>query len=231
MSKKRNGKDELANKSSKQEVVVDTSKNEVAKATDSVAKETLQNAFSQGMLDKLDDNYSADEEANKISKKNKKLKDKLGNKKIAIVVLVIVLLILLLRSCGIGDKNIGPNIEQSGFVEQEDTHPDHVDGYTAIPVVDDFSVSKSKPYVTLYNPESNAGYSYLQYRFTNLETGEVIYESNLVEPGYKFSVPFGEMLEAGEYNVLVEILNFDYDDYTTRKNGGQSEIIVTVYSE
>lgn len=231
MSRKRNGKNELVNKSSKQEVVVDTSKNEVAKATDSEAKKVIQNAFSQGMLDSLDESYDADEEAEKIQKKNKKLKRKLGDKRTTIVVLLIVILILLLRSCGLGDEGKKPFIEQAGLVEQEQTHPEHVDGYTAIPVVDDFSVSKSKPYITLYNPETNAGYSYLQYRFTDIDTGEVIYESGYVEPGQKFSVAFGELLKAGEYNVLVEILNYDYDDYTVRKNGGQSEIIVTVYSE
>lgn len=195
------------------------------------AKNLIQDDFSQGVLDELDNSLDADDEAKEIKKKNKKLKDKLNVKKISIVVLIIVILILLLRSCGIGDKNIGPNIEQSGLVEQEDAHPDHVAGYTAIPVVDDFTVSKSKPHITLYNPESNMGYSYLQYRFTDVATGEVIYESGLVEPGHKFSVAFGEFLEAGEYNVLVEILNFDYQDYEVRKNGGQSEIVVTVYND
>lgn len=151
-------------------------------------------------------------------------------KQISIIALIIIILILLLKSCG-GENGILPPIfEDAEYVEQQKEHPDHIDGYTAIPVVDDFTVSKSKPYVTLYNPEVNSGYSYLKYKFTNTETGEVIYESDLVKPGKYFSVPFGEFLEAGQYNVKVEIFNFDYKDYTKQKNGGQSEITITVYS-
>lgn len=189
----------------------------------------MQNGISQVVMEELDETLDAEDEADEIEKKNKILKNKMRAKKIGILVLIGIILILLLKSCS-GDivEKLKPILEDSEYIEQDSGHPDHVDGTTAIPVVDDFTVSKSKPYVNLYNPEVNQGYSYLQYRFTDIHSGDVIYESKLVEPGKKFSVAIGDMLEIGEYDVLVEILNFDYNDFETRKNGAQSEITITV---
>lgn len=201
----------------------------IIKAADENVSETvMQEDLSQVLFEELDDSLDAEDEAREIKRKNKKLKDRVSVKKVAILVLVFIILILLLKSCSGEGGIISPIFEDAEYVEQEKEHPDHIDGYTAIPVIDDFTVSKSKPYVTLYNPETNQGYSYLKYKFTNIDTGEVIYESGLVEPGKKFSVPFGEFLEVGEYNVKVEIFNFSYRDYTKQKNGGQSEITITI---
>lgn len=205
----------------------DTLQSEITETSGSLqdSKPQLQEN-SEATLDILDMSLDADNEAKEIEDSNEKLNKKVKKKKVTILVLLIIIIILLLKSCGNGDIEL-PRFETSEYVEQED-YPEHVDGYTAIPVVDDFTVSKSRPYIALYNPETNKGYSYLQYRFTDIHTGEVIFESGLVEAGQKFSVAFGELLGVGEYEVFVEILNFDYNDYTQRKNGGQSQIIITV---
>ena len=205
----------------------DTLQTEITQASESLQnnKPKLQEN-SQATLNMLDMSLDADNEAKEIEDSNEKLNKKVKKKKTIILVLLIIIIILLLKSCG-NDKIELPRFETSDYVEQDD-YPKHVDGYTAIPVVDDFTVSKSRPYIALYNPETNKGYSYLQYKFTNIHTGEVIFESGLVEAGQKFSVAFGEMLGVGEYDVFVEILNFDYNDYTKRKNGGQSQITIKV---
>lgn len=222
-NKRKTSNNKVASRNSLEEKIIKA-------AEENVSETVMQEDLSQVLLEELDDSLGAEDEAREIRRSNKKLKEKMSVKQISIIALIIIILILLLKSCG-GENGILPPIfEDAEYVEQQKEHPDHIDGYTAIPVVDDFTVSKSKPYVTLYNPETNSGYSYLKYKFTNTETGEVIYESGLVEPGKKFSVPFGEFLEAGQYNVKVEIFNFDYKDYTKQKNGGQSEITITVYS-
>lgn len=191
-----------------------------------VKESPMRQEETQDNMVQLDISLDAEGEAEEIKKKNKKLEQKAWIKKVFILVLILVIIILLIKSCGGGTAS-KPDLEKAEYIEQG-SYPEHVDGYTAIPVVDDFTVSKEQPYVTLYNPETNKGYSYLQYRFTDEATEKVIYESGLVEAGKKFSVAFGDFLDVGEYDVLVEILNFDYSDHTQRKNGGQSHIVVTV---
>ena len=72
------------------------------------------------------------------------------------------------------------------------------------------------------------GYSYLVYKFTDLDTKKVIYESKLVEAGKKFSVNFGDLLEVGTHKVSVDIYSYDYKDPSIQKNGGHSDIKITV---
>lgn len=189
-------------------------------------EEKIKDIVAEEKIAKLEDNER------KQTKKNKKLKNKVSTRNIIIVILIIIIILLLLRSCspdGGNSPTAKPDLENAEYV-QPDEVPDteHVEGTTAIPVISDFTVSKKYPYATLFNPESNSGYSYLSYKFTNSETGEVIYESKLVEPGKKFSVAFGDMLEVGKYKVSVDIYSFDYTNPSVQKNGGHSDIVVTV---
>ena len=189
-------------------------------------EDEIKDIVAEEKIAKLEDNEREQ------SKKNKKLKNKIINRNILILILIIIIILLLLRSCSADSSSsptTKPDLENAEYV-QPDEVPDteHVEGTTAIPVISDFTISKKYPYATLFNPESNEGFSYLQYRFTNSDTGEVIYESKLVQPGKKFSVAFGDMLEVGTYNVSVDIYSFDYNNPSIQKNGGHSEIVVTV---
>lgn len=190
------------------------------------SQEEIKDIVSEEKIAKLEDNEREQ------SKKNKKLKNKVSNRNVLIMILIIIIIILLLKSCsadGGSSQTTKPELENAEYVLPDEV-PDveHVEGTTAIPVISDFTVKKSYPYATLFNPESNSGYSYLAYKFTNSDTGEVIYESKLVEPGKKFSVAFGDMLEVGTYNVSVDIYSFDYTDPSIEKNGGHSDIVVTI---
>lgn len=173
-----------------------------------------------------------EDEKQQEQRKNKKLKRKVLFKNVLIVILIIIIILLLLKSCSSdGGSKLKPlvDFENGVYVEPNEVpNVEHVEGTTAIPVISDFTVSKSFPYVTLFNPDVNLGYSYLKYKFTNKDTGDVIYESKLVQPGKKFSVAFGDMLEIGTYNVSVEIYSYDYDDPTIQKNGGHSDIKVVI---
>lgn len=168
------------------------------------------------------------------SKKEEKKKDKKKIYDIIILILIVIIIILLLRSCHRVEQGVtNPpqiEIETGEYVEPSEETSNKVSGYTDIPVITDFTVSKSDPYKTLYNPETNKGKSYLTYTFTNEETGEIIYESKLVQAGdeYKFSVPFGELLEVGSYRVEVKVGNLDYNNPDITKNGTVSNITITV---
>ena len=189
-------------------------------------EDEIKDIVAEEKIAKLEDNEREQ------SKKNKKLKNKIINRNILSLILIIIIILLLLRSCSADSSSsptTKPDLENAEYV-QPDEVPDteHVEGTTAIPVISDFTISKKYPYATLFNPESNLGYSYLSYKFTNSDTGEVIYESKLVEPGKKFSVAFGDMLEVGKYKVSVDIYSFDYTNPSVQKNGGHSDIVITI---
>lgn len=165
-------------------------------------------------------------------KQNKKLKNKVDNRNIVILILLVIIVILLLKSCSGGclsfNSIVKPQVEDAEYIEQETSPVARQEkGRTDIPVIQDFKVSKTSPYQSLYNPESNTGNSYLRYIFSDADTKEVIYESDLVEPAYKFSVPFGDMLDIGEHDVIVEVVIVDFETYVSHSST-KSEITITV---
>lgn len=187
-------------------------------------KSISQDIITEEIISELEDDR--DEQ----SKKNKKLKKKVNKRNIVIGILIIIIILLLLRSCS-NDSHNSPSlkpIETADYVNPNIEDKKHTEGTTAIPVISDFTITKDYPYATLFNPKSNMGYSYLVYKFTDLDTKKVIYESKLVEAGKKFSVNFGDLLEVGTHKVSVDIYSYDYKDPSIQKNGGHSDIKITV---
>ena len=183
-----------------------------------------------------ENNSNVDDQLNELiednqagTKKNKALKRKIFGKNITIFILLVIIIILLLRGCspqeGTFDNNKIPVLERSEYIENEveDTKTPHID----IPLVHDIAVTKKAPYVKLYNPKTNTGKYYLQYAFYLVEGDELIYESNLVEPDYKFSVDFARLLKKGEYDAYVKIRTFRISDLS-ECNGVTNNLTITV---
>lgn len=185
-------------------------------------QEEVDDIINEEIISELEDNKRLQ------GKKNKKLTNKVRARNITIGVLIIIIILLLLKSCSRGNEPSKKPIETADYIGREIKDDKHVDNTTAIPVISNFTVTKDYPYATLFNPKSNKGYSYLLYKFTDAKSGVVIYESNLVEAGKKFSVDFGNKLSAGKHKVSVDILAFDYKDTSIQKNGGHSDITITV---
>ena len=105
------------------------------------------------------------------------------------------------------------------------TDPDN----TMIPMISDITVSASEGHAdnVLINPEGNG--CYFIYSITRNDTGEVLYESGLVEPG-KAIVGFdlGEIPEPSEYEVTVAIETRDVNNYEQELNGGDMQTTLTV---
>ena len=158
--------------------------------------------------------------------KKKKLKDILNSRNIIIALLVIIVILLLFKLFIKDDNN--SLFEDGKLVAQEVTEESLEEGRTAIPVIDNFTVTTKLPYANLYNPEVNYGNSYLSYKFTNTDTNEVFYESKLVQAGQYFSVNFAELLGVGSFNCKVDIYSYSYDNPEEQKNGGSSNIVITV---
>lgn len=143
---------------------------------------------------------------------------------------LLILLIILLYSCSVkAPKPVvePPEIETAELVdhevEREKIETPHID----IPVIQSFTVSKSQPYIDLYNPETNADKYYLQYTFTLVDEEEPFYQSKLVEGGYKFSVDIGNLLDVGEYRAYIATSTYEYNTYEP-KSGDVHEISITI---
>lgn len=145
-------------------------------------------------------------------KKDRQLtKERLKNVfKTALILVLIAIIIVLLRFKGC-NNNTSPNnpveIENGQYHEQTNTTGVNKEN-SDIPVMSSVvTISTDKPYVNLYNPESNT--KYLKYEI--LENGNIVYESKMVQPGYKYSVDLGHMLEVGTHKVNVKITVYDKD--------------------
>lgn len=158
--------------------------------------------------------------------KKKKLKAILNSRNIIIALLVIIVILLLFKLFIKDDNN--SLFENGKLVAQEVTEESLEEGRTAIPVIDNFTVTTKLPYANLYNPKVNYGNSYLSYKFTNTDTNEVFYESKLVQAGQYVSVNFAELLGIGSFNCRVDIYSYSYDNPEEQKNGGSSNIVITV---
>lgn len=176
-------------------------------------------------------NTTASEVAEASEKQQKKLKRKLRAKDLIIVILIVIILVLLfLRACTPQPQTTteAPKIQQGTVIEKEVTPEQEVNkGRIFAPAIPDFSVSKVDPYVNLFSPEENAGNYLLKYQFVETATGKVIYESDYLEGGFKYSVDFGSLLDVGEYDVTVNLTTKDAVTYED-KNGTVTQIKVTV---
>ncbi|MGX8850573.1 hypothetical protein [Amedibacillus sp. YH-ame10] len=75
-------------------------------------------------------------------------------------------------------------------------------------------------YVALYNPENNP--CYFKFKITLQETGEVIYQSKMIPPGYAVkSVQFDRKFKTGIYPITIYIETNSLEDYTETMNGGE----------
>lgn len=154
-----------------------------------------------------------------------KLKGIFNTRNIIIALLFIIIILLLIKIFSKEDNSLFENGKQ---VVQEAPQETLGGGKTAIPVIDNFTVTTKLPYANLYNPEVNYGNSYLSYKFTNTDTNKVIYESKLIQAGQYVTVDFADLLGVGSFNCKVDIYSYSYDNPEEQKNGGSSDIVITV---
>ena len=207
--------------------------------TDVTNVEEIQGNSSSNGVSSPKENLSAQEidemieDAEDLERQAKNEKRKKNLYKVGLLVAIIIIIILLLKSCttskSLTDNTKMPEFETSGLIKRST----EVTNYTApridIPVIQSFVVSKSQPYVDLYNPETNKGNYYLQFAFTVVGEEEPFYQSKLVEGGHKFSVNIGELLEVGEYQAHITTSSFE--DGTFEQKSGDDHIITITVTE
>ena len=124
----------------------------------------------------------------------------------------------------------GPELDKAAIsYEMPDTMVNTDPESIALPGYSVLTVSNSDGVVhaPLINPKGNT--CYFVYTVKLADTGEELYKSGYIEPGS--AVPEFELnqeLEAGEYDILLEVEAWDIGDYTQALNGGSIEARLTV---
>ncbi len=113
-----------------------------------------------------------------------------------------------------GDLNNGSSNDSEGII---------LPGYSALT----FPANSKKVALELPNPTGNP--CYFRYTLTVVETGEEIYQSELLEPGKMLkTITLNNPLTAGTYTLRIEIDTFSLTDGTTPMNGGVQDVKMNV---
>ena len=83
--------------------------------------------------------------------------------------------------------------------------------------------------VSLHNPESNQGYYDLSFTLKLADSGEEIFSTGPIEPGYKCThVTLTRELEPGEYEAIMFVQPYLQDEDQTPTNNAELEILLIV---
>lgn len=142
--------------------------------------------------------------------------------------------LLLLASILVGilwfnQQNAVPGLDKTAVAYHIDgmsnTNPDQI----MMPFVPEMQIVQGGTHIRelLINPEGNQ--CYFKFQFVLDDTGEVIYESGLIEPG-KAIIDFdlNRTLDVGDHKVTVKILTSDLNDHTKSLNGGDMKTVIHV---
>ncbi len=90
-----------------------------------------------------------------------------------------------------------------------------------------FKAGQTEQEFILRNPEENP--CYFKFQIILDSTGEIIYESNLVPPGYAISkFHLTRALDAGNYKATVKYLTYSFDAEQNPLNNGQMKTTISV---
>lgn len=148
-----------------------------------------------------------------------------------ILPLVVVLLLCVVFFLGwwLSRKKEVPGLDDTAVsyrVEgMQNMDPDSI----ALPGVSviEMNAGETKVDFPLINPEGNN--CYMTYIIRNAQTDEVLYESGKIEPGMAvLSFDLNRPLDAGTYDILVQVETADLADYTVELNGAEipAELVV-----
>ena len=83
--------------------------------------------------------------------------------------------------------------------------------------------------VSLHNPESNQGFYDLSFTLKLADSGEVIFSTGPIEPGYKCThVTLTRELEPGEYDAIMFVQPYLQNEDQTPTNNAELEILLIV---
>lgn len=151
---------------------------------------------------------------------------------VIIAVLLVIIAVLIVKQMGSQEEKVigqGVVVEASG---------DGSKGYvgTTLPEISipgrtqlQLPADVLKADVALHNPESNADYYDLSFSLIIKETGETIFTTGLIPPGYQCSrVTLNRELEKGKYDAILHIQPYLKDEAHTPVNNAELSILLIV---
>lgn len=160
-----------------------------------------------------------------------------GMKKILVILIIVLLLLaaavilwLALRDNDDGKRTAGIVVSDEAVEWNKDLE-DTSGGQPGIkiPGYGDITVNSGSTTweITLLNPEGNE--CYFQYAITIDDSDTPIYESDLIEPGKAITeFEVSEPLEAGDYEIHLNISAFTMDESLTALNGADVKAVLHV---
>ena len=149
---------------------------------------------------------------------------------IAVLLAIILLLLTLLVKPSHKDNEgkgvtFEPHTENSG-VHVGTTLPDiSIPGWTAIKL----PAKSTEADISLHNPQVNEGYYALSFTLKLADTGEMIFATGSIEPGYRCThVTLNRELEPGEYYAILFVQPYLLDGSETPTNNAELEILLIV---
>ncbi|MDO4940921.1 MAG: hypothetical protein Q4E33_04435 [Erysipelotrichaceae bacterium] len=156
----------------------------------------------------------------------KKLDKRLVTILVLLVIIIIELIILMflrargtIISNGTSDKTVSQNqcdIEMVNINPQDD---EGIDEYTELVGYGQVSISKDYPYLYLQNPQDNEVYLSFDVTYND----EVLYSSDLIEPGKMEKFDIYSCLDAGKHTLIYSISSYDLDTKETYWSGIKQE--------
>ncbi len=151
--------------------------------------------------------------------------------------LIWIILIVLVAAIGIfflirSQANKGPvtNNPDSFEFEAEQTQQTQaagetpgieIPGYSIIPV----AANTKDVEIDLYNPEGNN--VYFQISFFLKDSGELLYESKLIQPGqHLYNISLTQPLAPGDYDITIQYATFSADGSFTPRNGANVDCVI-----
>ena len=185
-----------------------------------------------------------DKKTEKKQEKKQEIKQEFNNNEyIRIILLVIIIIIFLLIGFFLGKStcnnccnpdgskgtNQGEKIDPNGedYVEPEKS----INKNVVLPGWGEIRIKANTTNITsgvdFYNPQANEGEFYLKFKL--VLNDEVLYESDLVEPGKHIKkITLSKPLKKGEYDAVVFIQPYKMDKKTTTNNGNVKVKLVVI---
>jgi len=154
-----------------------------------------------------------------------------------IIIIAVLLVVITAMAVMLMKQNPSEESVSNGIVYEPNTGNDEklqagtdlpgiaIPGWTAIGLPGNSTEAE----VSLHNPDANAGYYDLVFTLKLADTGEAIFTTGLVKPGYKCSkVTLNCELEKGEYSAVMLVQPYMQDTAQTPLNNAEMEILLIV---
>lgn len=151
---------------------------------------------------------------------------------ISIAIILIIIILLLLRSCDsqTSEKTAeNDHINENMVIDQnaidkdklKENKKEETDNSVTVFGFSQIKMSENcrKVEINYYNPEQNADKYYLKVSIELKETGEILYESDLIPPGQAIKyAEFSKELSSGTYDATIHVQPYKMNDFTTTNN-------------